>query len=270
MTTHGTDRHHSHQHRSTSNEEHPHPPMPNNGRSHPKPNTNGGRDLFWYRPATPYPSPMLADGDSVRGLPLETATWDDLAQVCNGWTVVPNGELCGPNGKIWHPRCFGERYAISTVNEDGALGTTPFVHYAINPQGDPTVYGIFRWDGDVHSKPLKALASSWLGTSHEGHLDWLEGKFTLQALIDLELLNLDDVGVEADIYQLRKAAFNKAKLEEQDQELSWDWAQWYHAKEWVHNRLVKAWVRTHLYDTFKDNKVVPCWPQLHLWRPLIR
>jgi len=36
----------------------------------------------------------------------------------------------------------------------------------------------------------------------------------------LELLNLDDVGVEADIYQLRKAAFNKAKLEEQDQELS--------------------------------------------------
>jgi len=59
-------------------------------------------------------------------------------------------------------------------------------------------------------------------------------------LINTELLNLDDVGVEADIYQLRKAAFDKVELEERDRELSRDWAQWYHTKEWVHNRLVKA------------------------------
>ncbi len=68
---------------------------------------------------------------------------DDPAQVHNGWTVAPDGGLCGPNGKVWHPRHFGDQYAIRTVNEDGALGTTPYVHYAINPQGNPTVYRIF-------------------------------------------------------------------------------------------------------------------------------
>jgi len=52
--------------------------------------------------------------------------------------------------------------------------------------------------------------------------------------------DLDDIGVEADVYHLRKAAFDKKDLEERDRELSWDWAQWYHAKERVHNRLVKA------------------------------
>ncbi len=153
--------------------------MPNNGGSHSGANSDGGRDLFRYRPATPYPSPTFTNGDSVHGLALETATQDNPARVHNRWTVAPNGELCGPNGKIWHPRCFSEWYAISTVNEDGTLGTTPFVCYAINTQGDPTVYGIFQQDGDIHSKPLKALASSQLGTSHEGHLDWLNSKFAL-------------------------------------------------------------------------------------------
>jgi len=75
------------------------------------------------------------------------------------------------------------------------------------------------------------------------------------------LRDLNDVGVEADIYHLRKAAFDKKDLEERDQELSRDWAQWYHAKEQVHNRLVKAWVRTRLYDAFKDNQAVPRWLQ---------
>ncbi len=88
------------------------------------------------------------------------------------------------------------------------------MHYAINPQGDPTVYGIFQRDGIVHSKPLKALASNRLGASCEGHLDWLDGQFALRTLIDAELQDLDDVGVEADIYRLRKAAFNKKELEE--------------------------------------------------------
>jgi len=79
-----------------------------------------------------------------------------------------------------------------------------------------------------------------LGTSHEGHLDWLDGRFALHTLIDTELRDLNDIGIEANVYRLRKAAFNKKELEEQDQELSRDWAQWYHAKERVHNRLVKA------------------------------
>src|SRR6266403_4709005 len=43
--------------------------------------------------------------------------------------------------------------------------------------------------------------------------------------------------------------------------MSQDWAQWYHAKEWVHNRLVKAQVQTCLYDAFKDNRAVPRWLQ---------
>jgi len=77
----------------------------------------------------------------------------------------------------------------------------------------------------------------------------------------VELRDLDDVGVEADVYRLRKAAFDKKDLEEQDRELSQDWAQWYHAKERVHNRLVKARVRMHLYNAFKDNKAVPRWLQ---------
>jgi len=68
------------------------------------------------------------------------------------------------------------------------------------------------------------LASHQLGTSCEGHLDWLEGRFTLRTLIDAELRDLDDIGVEADIYRLRKAAFDKKELEERDQELSQDWA----------------------------------------------
>src|SRR6266478_2279587 len=147
------------------------------------------------------------------------------------------------------------------VDEDGALGTTPYVHYAINPQGNPTIYGIFRRDGIIHSKPLKALASHRLGTSREGHLDWLDGRFSLHTLIDAELRDLDDVSIEADVYHLRKAALDKKDLEERDHELSWDWARWYHAKERVHNRLVKAQVRTHLYDAFKDNRAVPQWLQ---------
>ncbi len=179
----------------------------------------------------------------------------------DGWTVAPDGGLCSPNGKVWHPQLFGDWYAISTVDEDGALGTTPYVRYTINPQGDPTVYGIFRQDGVVHSKPLKALASHRLGTSHEGHLNWLDRQFTLRALIDAELRDLNDVGVEADVYHLRRAAFDKKELEERDRELSRDWAQWYHTKEWVHNRLVKARVRTHLYDAFKNNWAVPRWLQ---------
>src|SRR6266446_4102790 len=147
------------------------------------------------------------------------------------------------------------------VDEDGALGTTPYVRYAINPEGDPTVYGIFRREGIIHSKPLKALASHRLASSREGHLDWLDGRFALRALIDVELRDLDDVGIKADVYRLRKAAFNKKDLEERDRELSRDWAQWYHAKEQVHNRLVKVRVRTRLYDAFKDNRAVPRWLQ---------
>ncbi len=42
MTTHGTDRHHSHQCQSTSDEEHPHASVPNNGGSHSKPGSNQG------------------------------------------------------------------------------------------------------------------------------------------------------------------------------------------------------------------------------------
>ncbi len=88
--------------------------------------------------------------------------------------------------------------------------------YAINPQGDPTVYGIFRRDGVVHSKPLKALASHRLGAPCEGHLDWLDGQFSLHTLIDTELRDFNNVGIEADIYRLRKAAFDKKDLEERD------------------------------------------------------
>jgi len=94
------------------------------------------------------------------------------------------------------------------------------VCYAIDSQGNPTVYRIFQRDGVIHSKPLKALASSQLGTSREGHLDWLDGRFTLQALIDSELLNLNNMGVEANIYRLRKAAFDMKELEKWDWELS--------------------------------------------------
>ncbi len=36
----------------------------------------------------------------------------------------------------------------------------------------------------------------------------------------MELQDLDDVGVKADVYCLRKAAFDKKELEEQDWELS--------------------------------------------------
>src|SRR6266481_5511463 len=71
-------------------------------------------------------------------------------------------------------------------------------------------------EGIVHSKPLKALASHQLGTSCEGHLDWLDGQFALHTLIDAELRDLDDVRVEANIYHLRKAALDKKDLEEQD------------------------------------------------------
>ena len=46
MTTHGTDQHHSHPHRSTTNEEHPHPTTSHNGGSHSGTDPNGGRDLF--------------------------------------------------------------------------------------------------------------------------------------------------------------------------------------------------------------------------------
>jgi len=77
----------------------------------------------------------------------------------------------------------------------------------------------------------------------------------------MELRDLNDIGIEADVYRLRKAAFDKKELKERDQELSWDWAQWYHAKEHVHNRLVKARVRTCLYDAFKDNRAVLRWLQ---------
>jgi len=76
-------------------------------------------------------------------------------------------------------------------------------------------------------------------------------------LIDAELRDLNDVGIEADVYHLQKAAFDKKDLEERDRELSRDWAQWYHAKERVHNRLVKVWVRTRLYNAFENNRVVP-------------
>ena len=112
---------------------------------------------------------------------------DDPARVCNGWIVAPDGGLCSPNGKIWHLRCIGDQYAINMVDENGTLGTTPYVHYAIDPQGDPTVYGIFQQEEDIHSKPLKALASHQLALPCEGHLDWLEGQFALRALIDAEL-----------------------------------------------------------------------------------
>src|SRR6266403_1536349 len=66
-------------------------------------------------------------------LPLLTHLRTSLTEI-----VAVDGGLCSPNGKVWHPRLFGDRYAISMVDEDGALGTTPYVCYAINPEGDPT------------------------------------------------------------------------------------------------------------------------------------
>ncbi len=213
---------HPHQSRVTSNEEHPRSPSPDNGGSDSKPDPDRGRPFLQCRPPTPYTSAHVAYGNSDHGLTLEADTEDDLARVRDRWTVALDGGLCSPNGKVWHPRHFGDRYAISTVDEDGTLGTTPYVCYAINPQGDPTVYRIFQRDRIVHSKPLKALASHRLGTSHEGHLDWLDGRFSLRALIDTELRDLNDV------YRLRKAAFDKKDLEERDCELSRDWAWWYH------------------------------------------
>ncbi len=190
MTTHGSDHGnepHHHRSRISSDEEHPHPPSTNHGGSRSDPDPDGGQHLLQYCPPTSYAPPDIPHGNSICGLSLERDMADDPAQVCHGWTVAQDGGLCGPNGKVWHPRRFGDRYAISMVDEDGALGTTPYVRYAINPQGDPTVYGIFRRDGIIHSKPLKALASHRLGTSREGHLDWLDGRFTLRALIDTEL-----------------------------------------------------------------------------------
>src|SRR6266446_2237888 len=252
---------HSHRSRVSGNEEHPDPTPSDDGGSDAEPNVDRGRHILQHRPPTPYASTAFDHRNSRRAFTLERDESDDPARVRNGWTVAPDGGLCGPNGKVWHPRLFGDRYAISTVDEDGTLGTTPYVRYAINPQGDPTVYGIFRREGVIHSKPLKALASHRLASSREGHLDWLDGRFALCALIDIELRDLDDVGVEADVYRLRKAAFDKKELEERDRELSRDWARWYHAKERVHNRLVKARVRTHLYDAFKDNRAVPRWLQ---------
>src|SRR6266478_3221704 len=261
-SSHSNQRHpHSHRSRVAGDEEHPDPAPSDDGGSDAEPNVDRGRHILQHHPPTPYALTAFDHRNSRRALTLERAESDDPARVRNGWTVALDGGLCGPNGKIWHPRLFGDRYAISTVDEDGTLGTTPYVRYAINPEGDPTVYGIFRQDRIVHSKPLKALASHQLGTSREGHLDWLDGRFALRALIDAELQDLDDVGVEADIYRLRKVAFDKKDLEERDRELSRDWAQWYHAKEQVHNRLVKAWVRTRLYDAFKDNRAVPQWVQ---------
>ena len=190
MTTHGTDHTnqcHSQPCQSPSNEGHPHTPTTHHGGSHSDPDTNRGRNLLQHCPPTPHPPPHLTNRDSVRSLTLDTDTGDNPARVHNGWTVVPDGRLCSPNGKIWHLRHFGDRYAINMVNEDGTLGTTPYVHYAINPQGDPTMYGIFQREGIIHSKPLKALASHQLATSHEGHLNWLNRQFALQALIDVEL-----------------------------------------------------------------------------------
>src|SRR6266436_5032660 len=266
MTTNGpshNDQLHPHPHRSrvTGDEEHSNPPPSDDGGSDAEPNMDRGRHILQHRPPTPYASMAFDHRNSRRAFTLERDESDDPARVRNGWTVAPDGGLCGPNGKVWHPRLFGDRYAISMVDEDGALGTTPYVRYAINPQGDPTVYGIFRREGVIHSKPLKALASHRLASSREGHLNWLDGRFALRALIDVELRDLDDVGVEADVYRLRKVAFDKKDLEERDRELSRDWAQWYHAKERVHNRLVKARVRTRLYDAFKDNRAVPRWLQ---------
>ncbi len=176
MTTYGSDHDngpHHHRSRVTSDEEHPNPPPTDHGGSHSKPDLDQGRHFLQHHPPTPYAPPHLTNRDSVRGLTLDTDMGDNLARVHNGWTVVLDGGLCSPNGKIWHPRHFSDWYAINTVNEDGALGTTPYVHYAINPQGDPTVYRIFQQEGIIHSKPLKALASHRLGSSCEGHLDWL-------------------------------------------------------------------------------------------------
>src|SRR6266478_2530328 len=146
MTTNGPDydsQPHPHRSRVTSDEEHPRPPSTDNGGSHSGSDPDRGRHLLQHCPPTPYASLNLAYGNSVCSLSLEADTGDDPARVRNRWTVAPDGGLCGPNGKVWHPRRFGDWYAISTVNEDGTLGTTPYVRYAINPQGDPTVYGIF-------------------------------------------------------------------------------------------------------------------------------
>ncbi len=217
MMTNGSDHDnqpHPHRSRVASNEEYPHPSSPDNAGSDAKSDLDQGRPVLQHRPPTPYASPNVAHGNSHRGLTLERDTGDDPARVHDGWTVAPDGGLCSPNGKVWHPRLFGDRYAISTVDEDGTLGTTPYVRYTINPKGDPTVYGIFRREGVIHSKPLKALASHQLASSCEGHLDWLNGRFALRALIDAELRDLDDVGIEANVYCLRRVAFDKKELEE--------------------------------------------------------
>src|SRR6266436_3839657 len=133
MTTYGSDHTsqcHHHPSQVTSDEEHPHPASPDNGGGHSGPDSDGGRHILQYHPPTPYTPLNLTDGHSVHSLTLEADMGDNPAQVRNGWTVAPDGGLCSPNGKVWHLQHFSDRYAISTVNEDGALGTTPYVRYA--------------------------------------------------------------------------------------------------------------------------------------------
>ncbi len=51
--------------------------------------------------------------------------------------------LYSPDGKVWHQRHISDRYASRMIDEDDTLGATPYVCYAVNPQGDPTIYGLF-------------------------------------------------------------------------------------------------------------------------------
>src|SRR6266478_512602 len=94
---------HPHRSRVTSDEEHPCPPSTDNGGSHSEPDPDRGRHLLRHHPPTLYASTAIAYGHSVRGLTLKADTGDDLARVHDGWTVAPDGGLCGPNGKVWHP-----------------------------------------------------------------------------------------------------------------------------------------------------------------------
>src|SRR6266403_1042648 len=77
----------------------------------------------------------------------QTWTEDNPARVRDGWTVALDGGLCSPNGKIWHPRHFGDRYAISTVDEDGVTNfSLLFLYrYECPAPGRSSLYDLY-WD----------------------------------------------------------------------------------------------------------------------------
>ncbi len=96
---------HSHPHRSriTGDEEHLNSSPPDDGGSDTGPNVDRGRHLPQHRPPTPYTFTAFDHQNSCRAVTLERDESDDPAQVRDRWTVAPDGGLCSPNGKVWHP-----------------------------------------------------------------------------------------------------------------------------------------------------------------------